>query len=260
MVTCGRARWHTAGHGDLWQGKVACGRPTWHVAGHGDLWQGMVAHGRPRWHMADQGREDPAAMSLTGSADIDGKSEKPMSLMWGCELSSQQDFHTFQTLEEWPCQQQLALWTVSLGEAARDEFHVVEMVPVEEGDAHAPVPLATLKPSVLPTATLVGVELTPPVTFRLRAGSGPVYISGQFLTMIPDLSWEEEEEEEEEEEDAEEEEPAEESPTGQAARKGSATKKRRLEKEDELNNVSPEDPLLSKGRGADWGKKAAAKK
>ena len=90
---------------------------------------------------------------------------------------------------------------------ARDEFHVVEIVPAEEGDARAPVPLATLKPSVLPMvsaqgrgcsgegaaaggcchppvfqATLVGVELTPPVTFHLRAGSGPVYISGQHVS------------------------------------------------------------------------------
>ncbi|XP_009702408.1 PREDICTED: nucleoplasmin-like, partial [Cariama cristata] len=138
---------------------------------------------------------------------------------------------------------------VCLGEMARDEFHVVEIVPAEEGDARAPVPLATLKPSVLPMATLVGVELTPPVTFRLRAGSGPLYISGQHVSMMPNLSWDEEEEEEEEG-DAEEEEPGEESPEkppkGQAAKKGSAAKKRRLEKEDELNNVSPEDPLPNK--------------
>ncbi|XP_068277378.1 nucleoplasmin-2 [Nyctibius grandis] len=203
----------------------------------------------------------PGAMSLTDSADTSSKSEKPVSLIWGCELSSQQDSYTFEVPEEWQCEQQLALRTVCLGETARDEFHVVEIVVAEEGDARAPVPLATLKPSVLPMATLVGVELTPPVTFHLRAGSGPVYISGQHVSMMPNLSWDEEEEEEE---GAEEEEPAEESPEktpkGQAAKKGSAAKKRRLEKEDELNNVSPEDPLPSKGRGAGRGRKAAAKK
>ncbi|KAM6191323.1 nucleoplasmin-2 isoform 3-T3 [Sarcoramphus papa] len=201
-------------------------------------------------------------MSLMDSIDIDSKSEKPVSLIWGCELSSERDSYTFQVPEEWQCEQQLALRTICLGEMARDEFHVVEIVPAEEGDARAPVPLATLKPSVLPMATLVGVELTPPVTFHLRAGSGPVYISGQHVSMMPNLSWDEEEEEEEE--DAEEEEPAEESPEklpkGQAAKKGSAAK-RRLEKEDELrNNVSPEDPLPSKGQGAGRGRKAAAKK
>ncbi|KAM6231995.1 nucleoplasmin-2 isoform 3-T3 [Spheniscus humboldti] len=201
-------------------------------------------------------------MSLTDSIDVDSKSEKPVSLIWGCELSSERDSYTFQVPEEWQCEQQLALRTICLGEMARDEFHVVEIMSAEEGDASSPVPLATLKPSVLPMATLVGVELTPPVTFHLRAGSGPVYISGQHVSMMPNLSWDEEEEEEEE--DAEEEEPAEElpekPPKGQAAKKGSAAK-RRLEKEDELrNNISPEDPLPSKGRGAGRGRKAAAKK
>ncbi|XP_075580234.1 nucleoplasmin-2 [Pelecanus crispus] len=201
-------------------------------------------------------------MSLTDSIDTDSRSEKPVSLIWGCELSRAQDSYTFQVPEEWQCEQQLALRTVCVGEMARDEFHVVEIVPAEEGNARAPVPIATLKPSVLPTATLVGMELTPPVTFRLRAGSGPIYISGQHVSMMPNLSWDEKEEEEGE--DAEEEELVEESPEkppkGQAARKGSAAKKRRLEKEDELSDVSPEDPLPGEGRGVGRGRKAAVKK
>uniref|UniRef100_A0A8B9Z2V1 Nucleophosmin/nucleoplasmin 2 n=1 Tax=Buteo japonicus TaxID=224669 RepID=A0A8B9Z2V1_9AVES len=105
------------------------------------------------------------------------------SLPAGCELSSERDSYTFQVPEEWQCEQQLALRTICLGEMARDEFHVVEIV-LAEGGARSPVPLATLKPSVLPmvSATLMGVELTPPVTFHLRAGSGPVYISGQHVS------------------------------------------------------------------------------
>ncbi|XP_010293740.1 PREDICTED: nucleoplasmin-like, partial [Phaethon lepturus] len=114
---------------------------------------------------------------------------------------------------------------ICLGEMAQDEFHVVEIVLPEEGDARSPVPLATLKPSVLP---MRGAQPASPA-------------------VMPNLSWDEGEEEEE---GAEEEEPAEESPEkpprGQAAKKGSAAKKRRLEKEDELNNVSPEEPLPSK--------------
>uniref|UniRef100_A0A663E828 Nucleophosmin/nucleoplasmin 2 n=1 Tax=Aquila chrysaetos chrysaetos TaxID=223781 RepID=A0A663E828_AQUCH len=150
------------------------------------------------------------------------------SLPAGCELSSEQDSYTFQVPEEWQCEQQLALRTICLGEMARDEFHVVEIV-LAEGGARSPVPLATLKPSVLPmvSATLMGVELTPPVTFHLRAGSGPVYITGAqpaVPTVMSNLSWDEEEEEE----DAEEEEPAEESPKkppkGQADKKGNAAK------------------------------------
>ncbi|XP_068518541.1 nucleoplasmin-2 isoform X4 [Anas acuta] len=184
-------------------------------------------------------------MSTTGSTD--SKSEKPMALIWGCELSSQRPSYTFQAPQEWHCEQQLALRTVCLGEKARDEFHVVEIVPPLPEDP--PVPIATLKPSVLPMATLGGVELTPPVTFRLRTGSGPVYISGQHISLMPDLSWEEEEEEEEDEGD-EEEEP----PKPQGAKRGNAAK-RRLEKEDEQNSAAPQEPLPSKGRGGGRGKR-----
>eukprot|EP00075_Anas_platyrhynchos_P010030 XP_027299283.1 nucleoplasmin-2 isoform X7 [Anas platyrhynchos] len=120
-------------------------------------------------------------MSTTGSTD--SKSEKPMALIWGCELSSQRPSYTFQAPQEWHCEQQLALRTATLG----------------------------------------GVELTPPITFRLRAGSGPIYISGQHISLMPDLSWEEEEEEEEEDEGDEEEEP----PKPQGAKRGNAAKEQR---------------------------------
>ncbi|XP_053944975.1 nucleoplasmin-2 isoform X2 [Cuculus canorus] len=216
------------------------------------------------WGTGDTRSRDPRAMSLTDSTGLGSKSEKPVSLICGCELSSEHDSYTFQVLEEGNCEQQLALRTICLGEMARDEFHVVEILPAEESSARVPMPLATLKPSVLPMATLVGMELTLPVTFHLRAGSGPVYLSGQHVSMVSDLSWNEEEEEEEEEEDTEEEEPVEESleksPKGQVAKKGNAAK-RRLEKEDELRkNISPEDPFLSKGQGPGRGRKGAVKK
>ncbi|KAF6095875.1 nucleophosmin/nucleoplasmin 2 [Phyllostomus discolor] len=50
---------------------------------------------------------------------------------------------------------------------------------------------------------MMSLELSPPVTFQLRAGSGPVFLSGQECH---DDILEEEEEEEEEEEDEEEDE------------------------------------------------------
>ncbi|TFK08185.1 Nucleoplasmin ATPase [Platysternon megacephalum] len=150
-------------------------------------------------------------MALNSSANSNSKSEKPVSLIWGCELNHEKQTYTFKIPDEWKYEQQLALRTICLGEKAKDEFNVVEIVPSEDSQDTTPVPLATLKPSVLPMATMVGVELTPPVTFRLRAGSGPVYITGQHVTLVPDLSWDEEEEEEEEEV-AEEEESQEDSP------------------------------------------------
>ncbi|XP_069733655.1 nucleoplasmin-2 [Phaenicophaeus curvirostris] len=182
-------------------------------------------------------------MFLMNSTGLGSKFEKPVSTICGCELSSEHDSYTFQMLEEGNYEQQLlVLRTICLGETAQDEFHVVEILPTEENDAHAPLPIATLKPSMLPTVTLLGMEFTLPVTFHLRAGSGPVYISGQLISMIPDLSWNEEEEEEEEEEDTEDEESVEESleksPKDQAAKKSNS----------------------AKGRGAGRGRRGTAKK
>ncbi|XP_059726396.1 nucleoplasmin-2 [Haemorhous mexicanus] len=191
-------------------------------------------------------------MSFTDSTD--SGSDRPMSVLWGCELSSARSSCTFRVTEDWSCEQQLVLRTACLGEAARDEFHVLEVV-AEDGDSRAPVPLATLKPSVLPSASLAGVELTPPVTFHLRAGSGPLYVSGQHVSIM-DLTSDEEEEEEEE---AAEETPK--KPTkGSGAQKGSTAKKRKREKEEEPNSLAPAAPPPAKGRGAGRGRKAAAKK
>ncbi|XP_031722771.1 nucleophosmin 1b isoform X2 [Anarrhichthys ocellatus] len=54
------------------------------------------------------------------------------------------------------------------------------------------VPLVVLKPSVLPSMSLGGFEITPPVTFRLQSGSGPVHISGQHFVSVKDSDDEEE--------------------------------------------------------------------
>ncbi|XP_074838013.1 nucleoplasmin-2 [Carettochelys insculpta] len=206
-------------------------------------------------------------MALNSSANSDSKSEKPVSLIWGCELNHEKQTYTFKIPDKWKYEQQLALRTICLGEKAKDEFNVVEIVPAEDSKDTTPVPLATLKPSVLPMATMVGVELTPPVTFRLRAGSGPVYITGQHVTrkptmrVIPDLSWEEEEEEEvSEEESSQEESPP--KPIKHAApnKRGSVAKKKKLEKEEENSVPSEDDSLPSKGRETDRGRKPAAKK
>ncbi|XP_029297947.1 nucleophosmin 1b isoform X2 [Cottoperca gobio] len=55
------------------------------------------------------------------------------------------------------------------------------------------LPLVVLKPSVLPSMSLGGFEITPPVTFRLQSGSGPVHISGQHFVSVKDSEDEEEE-------------------------------------------------------------------
>uniref|UniRef100_A0A674GCE9 Nucleophosmin/nucleoplasmin 2 n=1 Tax=Taeniopygia guttata TaxID=59729 RepID=A0A674GCE9_TAEGU len=196
----------------------------------------------------------PSAMSFTDSTD--SGSDRPVSVLWGCELSAARSCCTFRAPEDWRCEQQLVLRTVCLGEAARDEFHVLEVLP-EDGENRTPVPLATLRPSVLPSTSLAGVELTPPVTFRLRAGSGPLFVSGQHVSLM-DLSSEEDEDDDEEEEAAEE--TPKKPPKGSGAPRGGAAKKRKREKEEELNSLAPEGPPPAKGRGAGRGRKAAPKK
>nr|Q1HTZ8.1 RecName: Full=Nucleoplasmin [Rhinella marina]ABC69370.1 nucleoplasmin [Rhinella marina] len=198
---------------------------------------------------------------MASTASNTSKLEKPVSLIWGCELNEQNKTFVFKVSDEDKSEHQLALRTVCLGDKAKDEFHVVEIVPQVEGSDVQPVPIASLKPSILPMATMVGIELTPPVTFRLKAGSGPVYISGQHIALEEDYSWAEEEGEEEVEEEEEEEDP--ESPPKAvkrpaASKKGSQAKKKKMDKDEEES--SEEDSPVKKGKGAGRGRKPAAKK
>lgn len=107
-----------------------------------------------------------------------------------------------------------------LGAEAEDKFHMVEVEGLTYDGKSTKVPLVILKPSVMPSVSeqlsetdaptclfvpllwhflpavmvssrlfvsalpqmsLGGFEITPPVTFRLQSGSGPVHISGQHF-------------------------------------------------------------------------------
>ncbi|XP_045066892.1 nucleoplasmin-like isoform X1 [Coregonus clupeaformis] len=78
-----------------------------------------------------------------------------------------------------------------LSAEASKEMHVVE-VQDRVGEYSKPVPIATLHPMCQPMVSFSGFELMPPVTFNLRSGQGPLFISGQHVTLV----FEEEEEEE----------------------------------------------------------------
>nr|Q1HTZ9.1 RecName: Full=Nucleoplasmin [Aquarana catesbeiana]ABC69369.1 nucleoplasmin [Aquarana catesbeiana] len=189
------------------------------------------------------------------------KLDKPVSLIWGCELNEQTKTFTFKVSDEDKSEHQLALRTVCLGNAAKDEFHIVEIVPqAVEGSDAKPVPIATLKPSILPMATMVGIELTPPVTFQLKSGSGPIYISGQHVALEADYSWAEEEEGEEEVEEEEEEEDPESPPKPvkrpAASKKAGQAKKKKMEKDEEESSEEEDSPAKKgKGRGRKPSKK-----
>ncbi|KAM6431787.1 nucleoplasmin-2 isoform 2-T2 [Liasis olivaceus] len=123
------------------------------------------------------------ALEVSSVTDDSFHSEKPVCVIWGCQLNRESPVYTFDMSEEWSCEQQLALRTICLGENARDEFNVVEILPPKSSTNSNPVRIATLKLSVLPMATLAGLDLTPPITFRLKSGSGPVYLAGQHVTV-----------------------------------------------------------------------------
>uniref|UniRef100_A0A3P9NK62 Nucleophosmin n=1 Tax=Poecilia reticulata TaxID=8081 RepID=A0A3P9NK62_POERE len=84
-------------------------------------------------------------------------------------------------LDDEDTEQQLSLKAVCLGAEAEDKFHMVEVEGLTYDAKTSKVPIAVLKPSVLPSMNLGGFEITPPVTFRLVSGSGPVHISGQHF-------------------------------------------------------------------------------
>ncbi|XP_053126283.1 nucleoplasmin-like isoform X2 [Hemicordylus capensis] len=127
--------------------------------------------------------------------------EKPLCKMWGCKLDAGNPTFTVDLVKEWLGEQQLCLKTVCLSGSAKEEFHTVELLVPKNGKETAPVHLATLKPSVLPMVSLVGFDMNLPVTFRLKSGCGPVYLSGQYLTDGP--YWSEEEDESQEDQEME---------------------------------------------------------
>ncbi|KAI1905381.1 hypothetical protein AGOR_G00015580 [Albula goreensis] len=188
------------------------------------------------------------------------KPEKPVSTLWGCELNDTSKTGTFRT-DDSKHQHQLALRTMCLGASAKDEFNIVEVVTGE--DESQAFPLATLRASGMPTVNLSGVDLHPPITFRLKHGSGPVFICGEHVALEDDdLDDEMDDGEEEEFAEEEEEEDIEESPPKpakkQAAKNGAgAGKRKKPEEADKDGTVSDEEvPPTKKGKG----RKPAAKK
>ncbi|XP_046303624.1 nucleoplasmin-2 isoform X1 [Marmota monax] len=196
---------------------------------------------------------------------ISSTAEKAKTLLWGGELNLERRSCTFRPQAERKENCRLLLNAICLGEKAKDEVNRVEIVPPtnQEDKKTQPITIASLKASVLPMVTMTGVEFSPPVTFHLRAGSGPVFLSGQECYETSDLPWEEEEEEEEEVEEEEEEEEEEDddeadvsledTPVKQVKRPSlqkqtSVAKKKKLDKEEETERSSlPEKSPVRKG-------------
>uniref|UniRef100_A0A8C0R1E7 Nucleoplasmin-2 n=1 Tax=Canis lupus dingo TaxID=286419 RepID=A0A8C0R1E7_CANLU len=166
------------------------------------------------------------------------------AVLWDCELNQEKRTWTVKPQKEGKQDSKLLLSTICLGEKAKEEMNLVEILPPAspEDKQAKPITIASLQASVLPMVVVMGLELSPPVTFQLRAGSGPVFLGGQECYIdTADVSWEEEEEDPEEEEEEEEEShnvSLEETPVKQVKRlasqkQTSVAKKKRMEKEEE---------------------------
>ncbi|MBN3322312.1 NPM protein, partial [Atractosteus spatula] len=131
-------------------------------------------------------------------SSMDTEQMGPQNFLYGCELRAGKD--TVFNPEDDEYEHQLSLRMVCVDPSTKDELHVVEVEGQDSEGQTVRTVLASLRPSTLPSVCLGGFEITPPVLFRLKAGSGPVHISGQHLMVSEDMCFGEEEDEEEEEE------------------------------------------------------------
>ncbi|XP_076146044.1 nucleophosmin 1a isoform X2 [Alosa pseudoharengus] len=121
----------------------------------------------------------------------------PQTYLYGCELTSGKDVKFIPEDED--VEHQLSIRMVCVDPSTKDDLHLVEVEGTGAEGNKVTAVLAALKPSTSPSVCVGGFEITPPVVFRLKSGTGPVHISGQHLVMMPSFDDEEMEEEEEEE-------------------------------------------------------------
>ncbi|XP_019370014.1 PREDICTED: uncharacterized protein LOC109295553 isoform X2 [Gavialis gangeticus] len=119
--------------------------------------------------------------------------EKPVVVLWGkehphvlscvslgCELNASTRKYIVKEEDDF-LEHLVSLKTICLGAEAKDELNVVAVAAKNTYGDNTPMPIASLKLSVLPMATLDGFEFTPPVDFVLKSGTGPVYLHGQHV-------------------------------------------------------------------------------
>ncbi|XP_018539784.1 nucleoplasmin-3 [Lates calcarifer] len=145
--------------------------------------------------------DESSDLGLAGQSKLE-------SFLFSCELSSKVPFYTFQGDEEEDLEHFLELRTVCLGEDAKEESNVVEVTAMNHQGKTISVPIANLHIRCLPMVSLGEFELKAPVTLRLKAGSGPVTVSGLHLiaSQVDDSDLSDEDDEDDDEEEDEEEE------------------------------------------------------
>lgn len=131
---------------------------------------------------------------------LEDESMAPQSFLYGCVLEAGKE--VLFNPEDDEFEHQLDLRMACVDPSTKDELHMVEVEGQDTEGQTIKAVLVSLKPSNLPSVCLGGFTITPPATFRLKTGTGPIHISGQHLVMMEaDQSIEEEEDDEEEEEE-----------------------------------------------------------
>uniref|UniRef100_A0A3P9MN38 Nucleophosmin 1a n=1 Tax=Oryzias latipes TaxID=8090 RepID=A0A3P9MN38_ORYLA len=131
---------------------------------------------------------------------LDEESLAPQTFLYGCTLEAGKE--VLFSPEDDELEHQLDLKLACVDPSTKDELNMVEVEGQNAEGQKIKAALVSLKPSTLPSVCLGGFTITPPAVFRLKAGSGPIHLSGQHLVMMEaDQSFEEEDDEEEEEEE-----------------------------------------------------------
>ncbi|XP_078122010.1 nucleophosmin 1a isoform X1 [Sander vitreus] len=132
---------------------------------------------------------------------MNGLDEEPMApqtFLYGCVLEAGKEVVFNPEDDEF--EHQLDLRMACVDPSTKDELHMVEVEGQDTEGQIIKAALVSLKPSTLPSVCLGGFTISPPATFRLKAGAGPIHISGQHLVMMgADMSSDDDDDEEEEE-------------------------------------------------------------
>lgn len=131
---------------------------------------------------------------------LGGETTTPQTFLYGCMLESGKDV-VFNPDDD-DVEHQLDLRMACVDATTKDELHMVEVEGQDAEGQKIKAALVSLKPSSLPSVCLGGFTITPPAVFRLKAGSGPIHISGEHLVMMQaDMSFDEDDDEDDEEEE-----------------------------------------------------------
>ncbi|XP_039624446.1 nucleoplasmin-like isoform X3 [Polypterus senegalus] len=93
----------------------------------------------------------PKKMDCFDISSLSSLTKKPVCVMWGCILTGNQRQFVFEVNDL--LEHQLFIKTICLDAAAKDELHVVEVQSMITGKS-TPIPIASLKPLVMPMMTL----------------------------------------------------------------------------------------------------------